>query len=790
MEIPVNHSQADQLVKRKSTDIAGPAIRVLLVSDDENEYVIIGDLLRVACTDRFDLMWAPTYKQGLQAILASCSDVCLVDHRLGQRSGLDLLAEVTAKANHPQVILLTGEGNRGVDVTATKAGAADYLVKGELTAALLERSIRYAVERGRTLKALRDASELAQSLNLAKSAFLAAMSHEMRTPMNAILGMADMLWESPLNPEQMQYVEVFRRAGSGLLLLINDILDLSKIEAGHLELEHVEFDLEEVMDSAIELTAVKAHAKGIELLSHLSPGATTSLMGDPTRLRQVLINLLGNAVKFTDAGEVVLTVRNHESGKAGQMEFTVSDTGIGIPSDKLETIFDNFTQADASTTRKYGGTGLGLGISQRLAQTMGGRVTVTSSVGKGSTFRFTAQFDPGPENTRKARAALGDLRGKRVILIDANATNCFILRETLQAWGLESDAFHVPTEALARLPEAMAGKQPYSLAVIDSGMPGMDGFEAAAEIRRIAGGLPIVMLTSDARPGDTTRRVKAGLSGYAVKPVARAHLLRLVCDALETREGREPHAAGSVDRQTGEPVKPARILVGEDSPDNRLLVQVYLRGSPYQLTFEEDGKAVVDRFATSDFDLILMDVRMPVMDGLAATRAIRALERERGAPSIPIIALTANASLPAIEMSRDAGCNAHLSKPISKLELLSAIEKYRRPLKPVEAAQSGSPKPIAIEMPAGLEDIVPGYLANRKKEVLEMIQLLAATDFARLSVLGHNLKGTGGGYGFPHLTRLGAALEQSAKQADCNTLRNQVAELGDYLDQVQLITKR
>ncbi len=651
--------------------MAKPAVRVLLVDDDEDERVIVGDLLRTAC-DRFELTWRRTYEQGLAAILAEECDVCLVDYRLGERSGLDLLAEVAAKPSHPQVILLTGEGDREVDVTAAKAGAADYLLKGELTAPMLERSIRYAMERGRTLKALREARELAQ-LNLARSAFVAAMSHEIRTPMNAILGMADMLWDSRLDTDQRQYVEVLRRAGAGLLLLINDILDLSKIEAGHLELERVEFDLEEVVDQAIELTAVKARAKGLVLLSHFSPGLVTSLMGDPSRLRQILINLLGNAVKFTSSGEVVLTVKDHESG---QIEFSVSDTGIGIPSDKLETIFNDFTQADASTTRRYGGTGLGLGISRRLVKAMGGCLTVTSSEGQGSTFRFAAQFDPAPPSTRKVRAVPGDLRGKRALLIDDNATNCFILQETLQAWGLESDAFCLPMEALARLPEAMAGKRPYSLVLIDSSMPGMDGFEGAAEIQRIAGSIPIVMLTSEARLGDIARRVKGGLSGYAVKPVTRAHLLRLVCDALGKREAVERNPAGSADRSKPNRVTPARILVAEDSPDNRLLVEVFLKDSPHRLTFEEDGQAAVDRFASSRFDLVLMDIQMPVMDGLAATRAIRALERERGSRAIPIIALTAHASLQDMERSAHAGCNAHLSKPISKLDLLSAIARY------------------------------------------------------------------------------------------------------------------
>jgi len=680
--------------------MATAPIRVLLVDDDEDEYVIVGDLLR-ECTDRFDLSWAPTYEQGVQAILEFRCDVCLVDYRLGERNGVDLLAEVTSESGHAQVILLTGGSDPAVDLAASKAGAADYLFKGDLTTSLLEKSIRYAVERGSTLKALRESREIARSLNLAKSAFLASMSHEIRTPMNAILGMADMLWESQLTAEQRRYVEVFRRSGSALLALINDILDLSKIESGHLALENIEFDLQEVLDQAIELIAGKARAKNIVLLSHLSPGVVTAVRGDPARLRQILINLLGNAVKFTDSGEIVLAACNQEPDEPRKIEFTVTDTGIGIPSDKLGIIFDDFAQADASTARRYGGTGLGLGISRRLVEAMGGHLTASSSVLKGSTFRFALTF-MAAENPRD-RIDPGGLSGKRVLLIYDNLSSRRILTETLQAWGLETDDLPAAAAEMNCLSQATATQQPYSLVLIDNCLPGIDIFETVARIDRMAPGLPTVVMTSDSRPSDNSRRSEAGLCGWAVRPISRVHLHRLVCEALvcgveKTQMRTEPQTGSGSEHGRTEAVKPARILVAEDSNDNRVLIQAYLKNSPYQVTFEEDGKAAVERFSTSDFDLILMDVQMPEMDGLTATRAIRALERARGIDCIPIVALTADASQKDIDRSANAGCHAHLSKPISKSQLISAIEKHRRQPKGLESGVLAI-EPIRLRMP-------------------------------------------------------------------------------------------
>jgi CheY-like chemotaxis protein len=342
---------------------------------------------------------------------------------------------------------------------------------------------------------------------------------------------------------------------------------------------------------------------------------------------------------------------------------------------------------------------------------------------------------------------------------------------------------------LAGLAEVMASERPYSLVLVDSRMPKINGFETSAEIREIAPELPVVMLTSDARPGDVRRRKEAGLAGYAVKPMKRSDLLNIVCGAMNPLDAASLQRAGSTDHKKAEPARGIRILVAEDSSDNRLLLQAYMKDSPHLVTFAEDGKVAVAHFATSDFDLVLMDIQMPVMDGLTATRAIRAIERARGADSTPIMALTANAGPQDIEKSRHAGCNNHLSKPISRHTLLSLVEEYGTPMRPAAIGAIELLPPIIIETPLGLEEIVPGYLSARREELPGMLALLAASDFASLAVLAHNLKGSGTSYGFPDLTRIGIALEQSANQTDMGALSAQLSDLKDYLARVELVVK-
>ena len=602
-----------------------------------------------------------------------------------------MLAFSQFRSKPVQAIIVTSPYAAAVFICLAAAYGSGMFVPMLATAPIIFMTVRYvllfgfrsqreldqaAQDRTKLIDELKEARRVAEQASESKSMFLANMSHEIRTPMNGVLGMAELLATTELDSRQRIFADTIHKSGTALVTIINDILDFSKIEAGKLELEAMPFDLRASVEDVAALVAARAQEKQIEVIVRFQPNLPTVMKGDGGRMRQVVTNLVGNALKFTEAGYVLIDVSGTVIGETASVRVEVTDTGVGIAKGKLEHIFHAFQQADSSTTRKYGGTGLGLSISSRLVEAMGGKIGVKSKVGKGSTFWFDVTL-PLSDGGEIAWQPTFDAKGRRALIVDDVAVNRQILTEQLQSWGFETAAAASGAEALRCLATAHERGDQFALAILDFHMPEMDGEELARRIKANAAfnSVRLMALTSVDAVGHASRFRQIGVNAYLVKPARGALLYDTIVDMFSEDSETDktatakvaPHPASAV---TGSVVQ-RRVLLAEDNEVNQLVIRHMLDPNAYELVVADNGREAVDLYQDdpNQFDVVLMDVSMPEMDGYEATRAIRALEQEKALSSTPIICLTAHVMASDIEAADEAGMDDYLAKPVNKDKL-------------------------------------------------------------------------------------------------------------------------
>ncbi len=606
---------------------------------------------------------------------------------------------------------------------------------------------------------LKKAKEAADTANQAKSQFLANMSHEVRTPMNAIIGMTELVLNTPLAPKQAEYLKMVLQSGESLLSVINDVLDFSKVESGKVELEELPFGLRDCLGDAVKSLALRAHDKKLELALDVDPGVPDWLLGDPSRLRQIVVNLVNNAIKFTPQGEVVVEVETkaRENGSV-ELLIGVQDTGIGIPPDKLDKVFEAFEQADTSTTRHYGGTGLGLAIVRRLTELMEGRIWVESTVGKGSRFNFTAKLklcnQPQPDRGTPRRSAL---KGTRALVVDDNATNRRIVEEVLTNWELLPASAANGDEALRELRHGFRQGRPYELLLSDVNMPECDGYSLIEQVRRdpSIADITVILLTSADQSEDAGRCDGLGVAQRLMKPIKQSELLDAIIAALGIAPT-EGDAAEPATAPFPASTRPLRILLAEDSIVNQRLAVGLLERHGHRVTIANNGREACERLAGDSFDVVLMDVQMPELDGLSATRHIRESEKQSGG-HVPIIAMTAHALKGDRERCLESGMDEYVSKPIRERQLLAALRgvmggEEGQPLPADPADELIEPAEGVIDWNAALRtcsgdhgllrDIVQAFLEEYQQRIDEIRKAIDTADFELLNRAAHTIKGS------------------------------------------------